>query len=107
MAKKSITEVPFLEISRDNMVLVDKLTPQEKYELMDAMADYFLRGLVHDFSENRIMDFVWTAFFETFNRRVVSYNNSIEAGTNNFKRVNEERKAKKQIIDKETGEIIE
>ena len=106
MAKKNITEVPFLMLSRDNAVLLDKLTPQEKYEMLSAILDYFLRGKLHDFSENRVMDFVWTALFETFNRKVDSYNNSVETGINNFKKINEERKAKKQIIDKETGEII-
>lgn len=107
MAKrKSITEVPFIMISRENAILMSKLNQEERYKILSAILEYFLLGKDHDFGNNRVLDFVWTALRETFNRKLDSYNNSIEAGQNNLDKVNEERKARKKKVDKETGEII-
>lgn len=104
--RKNITDVPFIMISRDNAILMAKLNKEERYKILSAILEFFLLGKDHDFSEERVLDFVWTNIRETINRKLDSYNNSIEAGQNNLNKINEERRARKKKIDEETGEII-
>lgn len=99
MAYKSITEVPFLMLSRENIKMISQLEPTEKQYVWEIVEHYFLTGEVPNFDNScnsRIVQLVWNTIHETIIRKVNSYNKSIEAGTNNFKKINEQRK-----IDKE------
>lgn len=104
---KDYKNIPFINLSKDNLKLVRYLPDAEAGKIFKALYPFIYEGEEPENITEGLTKGLWDNVIDTIDRKAEAYLKKVETGTKNFQKINKERKAKREIVDQETGEVFE
>lgn len=102
---ENLNKLPFVNISKENLELMDNLLEKEQIgNVISAIYHYCYNGVEPQLSKVEMG--VFKNIISVIERKGKAYLNKIEAGTENFKKANQERKQKQNPNQPIQDEVI-